>query len=111
MQAALSDPGLNTQNSIRLVSAVCSVLSSLPVKDLMQPLQSLVQCRIQSLQDLAAMEAEPAVRDQVKKELDILSALCHHIYPTLLDGEQHPVSGCGQYITSCEWVWLTHNIL
>jgi hypothetical protein len=43
------------------------------------------------LQSLALKEANESLKSDVLKELDILSALCHHIYPTLQDGEQHPV--------------------
>ena len=43
------------------------------------------------LQSLAMKEANEIFKSDVLKELDILSALCHHIYPTLQEGEQHPV--------------------
>ena len=43
------------------------------------------------MQSLALKEANESLKSDVLKELDILSALCHHIYPTLQDGEQHPV--------------------
>ena len=49
-------------------------------------------CRVQSLQSLAVQEASEAGKPLVERELAILSAFCHHIYPTLQEGEQHPVS-------------------
>ncbi len=65
----------------------------MPVKDLVPPLESLVGSRVQALQALAMEEPTEAQKPLVEKELAVLSTLCHHIYPTLTDGEQHPVSG------------------
>ena len=67
----------------------------MPVKELLPPLESLISSRVASLQALALEEPSPGRKPQVEKELAVLSALCHHIYPSLQDGEQHPVSlGC-----------------
>ena len=67
----------------------------MPLKDLLPPLESLVQSRVQSLQTLALADTTEGSKSQVEKELIVLSSLCHHIYPTLQSGEQHPVSGQG----------------
>ena len=77
---------------MRLAAAIGSVLSSMPLKDLVGPLELLVSSRVQSLQQLAVEEASSERKPLVEKELAVLGALCHHIYPTLQDGEQHPVS-------------------
>jgi hypothetical protein len=61
------------------------------VKNLLPALETLVTSRVQSLQSLAVQEAAEASKPLVERELAILSAFCHHIYPTLQDGEQHPV--------------------
>ena len=53
---------------------------------------ALFHCRVQSLQSLALQEATESNKPQVERELIILSAFCHHIYPTLQKGEEHPVS-------------------
>ena len=47
--------------------------------------------RVQSLQALAVLEPAESNKPLVERELAILSALCNHVYPTLQDGEQHPV--------------------
>ncbi len=91
----LSDPGQECQTCVRVVCAVGCVLSSMSVKDLLEPLQSLVECRVRSLQELASAEPDLSIRDRVWTGVEILSAVCHHIYPTLGHGEQHPVSGQG----------------
>ena len=57
--------------------------------------------RVQSLQALAVQEASEANKPLVERELAILSAFCHHIYPTLQEGEQHPVS-----IIMCIYIYI-----
>ena len=91
-QTALSNPDLDSRDCVRLISAIGSVLSSMSAKDLLSPLESLVQSRVESLQALAMTDVSPLTKGQVEKELVILSSLCHHIYPTLQSGEEHPVS-------------------
>ena len=90
-QAGLTNPDLESRDCVRLVAAIGCVLSSMPLKDLVGPLESLVSSRVQSLQGLAMEEPTEPNKPLVEKELAILSSLCHHIYPTLMDGEQHPV--------------------
>lgn len=90
-QAGLANPSLEARDCARLVAAIGSVLSAMPVKELLPPLESLISSRVASLQALALEEPSPGRKPQVEKELAVLSALCHHIYPSLQDGEQHPV--------------------
>ncbi|XP_064386855.1 importin-13-like isoform X2 [Halichondria panicea] len=90
-KTALSNPDLDSRDCVRLISAIGSVLSSMSAKDLLSPLESLVQSRVESLQALAMTDVSPLTKGQVEKELVILSSLCHHIYPTLQSGEEHPV--------------------
>ncbi len=104
-QAGLANPSLEPRDCVRLVAAIGTVLSSMPVKDLVPALESLIGSRMQALQSLAMEEPTEAQRPQVEKELAVLSALCHHIYPTLLDGEQHPVGGWVG-----EWVGLVRMV-
>ena len=61
----------------------------------------LPPCRIQSLQSLSVQEATGTNKPVVERELAILSAFCHHIYPTLQEGEQHPVSSPTITQTTC----------
>ena len=63
----------------------------MPLKDLVAPLELLLSSCVQSLQQLAMEKASEERKPLVEKELAVLGALCHHIYPTLEDGEQHPV--------------------
>ena len=91
-QAGLANPSLESRDCVRLVAAIGCVLSSMPMKDLVGPLESLVASQVQNLQALATEEPSEDRKEQVEKELAVLSALCHHVYPTLLEGEQHPVS-------------------
>ena len=48
MQASLSS--LESRDSVRLVAAIGCVLSSMPVKDLVGPLETLVGSRVESIQ-------------------------------------------------------------
>ena len=75
-----------------MVAAIGNVLSTMPLQDLSAPLGVLMTSRVKSLEMLAHQNPSNAVKPLVEKELLIVSAFCHHIYPTLLDGEQHPVS-------------------
>ena len=108
IQTALSNPDLSSRDCVRLISAIGSVLSSMSAKDLLSPLESLVQSRVESLQALALTDVSPSTKEQVEKELVVLSSLCHHIYPTLQSGEKHPVSvwvsGCVGVSVCCEGV-------
>jgi hypothetical protein len=61
------------------------------VKSLLPALDTLVTSRVQSLQSLAVQEASETNKPLVERELVILSAFCHHIYPSLQEGEEHPV--------------------
>ena len=79
----------------------------MPLKDLIPPLESLVQSRVQSLQTLAMADTTEGSKGQVEKELIILASLCHHIYPTLQSGEQHPVS-CQDHIKGFLIKWFNH---
>ena len=90
-QAGLSNPQLESRDCVRLVAAIGSVLSSMTLNDLIGPLESLVTSRVEVIQALAMEDASEDNKPQVEKELAVLSALCHHIYPTLKEGEQHPV--------------------
>ena len=74
-----------------VVAAIGSVLSTLPLSDLVPPLESLVSLRVERLQALAQENPLPTNHAAVEKELDILGALCHHISPELGEGQQHPV--------------------
>ena len=47
-QASLSN--LESRDSVRLVAAIGCVLSSMPVKDLVGPLETLVGSRVESIQ-------------------------------------------------------------
>lgn len=91
LQQGLSSPHLSSCDCVRLVAAIGGVLSTLPLSDLVGPLESLVASRVDRLQALAGEEPSPGVKVQVEKELDVLGALCHHIYPDLKEGERHPV--------------------
>ena len=91
-KAGLANLSLESRDCVRLVAAIGSVLSAMPLKELLGPLESLIGSRVRSLQELAAQEAREARKPLVERELAVLSALCHHIYPTLQSGEQHPVS-------------------
>lgn len=123
-----------------VVAAVGSVLSAMPLGELVSPLESLITSRVQRFQQLAEEQVsttyiftclsllvllnslcllslnlrtmvyslhtateflrrrfffvQPSILSHplVVRELTILSALCHHICPMLLNGEQHPVS-------------------
>ena len=92
LQAGLANPDMEIRDCIRLIAAIGSVLSSMPLSKLVAPLESLIASRVHSLQELAMEDAWEEKKGLVEKELAVLSSLCHHIYPTLLDGEEHPVS-------------------
>ena len=91
-QLSLSNPRLEARDCVRMVAAIGNVLSTMPLQDLSAPLGVLMTSRVKSLEMLAHQNPSNAVKPLVEKELLIVSAFCHHIYPTLLDGEQHPVS-------------------
>ena len=91
MQAGLANPEMESRDCVRLAAAIGSILSSMPLKDLVAPLELLLSSCVQSLQQLAMEKASEERKPLVEKELAVLGALCHHIYPTLEDGEQHPV--------------------
>ena len=90
-QQSLSDPSLSSRECVCVVAAIGSVLSTLPLSDLVPPLESLVSSRVERLQELAGEDPAPSNKPAVEKELDVLGALCHHIYPELGQGERHPV--------------------
>ena len=85
-----------------MVAAIGNVLSTMSTRDLSGPLGVLVASRVKSLEMLARQEPSNALKPAVEKELLILSAFCHHIYPTLLNGEQHPVSVTGVCVMGCD---------
>ena len=91
-QSSLSNPRLEARDCVRMVAAIGNVLSTMPIKELSGPLEVLVGSRVRSLDQLAHQDPSDVSKPMVEKELLILSAFCHHIYPTLLNGEQHPVS-------------------
>ena len=82
---------MTASDCVRLVVAIGSVLSVLPLSSLLPPLEALISGRIESLQLLAEQAPSDISKPLLEKELDILGALCHHIYPKLQEGEQHPV--------------------
>ena len=90
-QQGLNSPHLTTRDCVCLIAAIGTVLSTLPLSELVPPLESLVASRVERLQALAGEEPCSAGKTLVEKELDILGALCHHIYPELREGEGHPV--------------------
>eukprot|EP00731_Ephydatia_muelleri_P019156 Em0011g1196a len=90
-ESSLSNPRLEARDCVRMVAAIGNVLSTMPLQDLSAPLGVLMTSRVKSLEMLAHQNPSNAVKPLVEKELLIVSAFCHHIYPTLLDGEQHPV--------------------
>lgn len=90
-ESSLSNPRLEARDCVRLIAAIGNVLSTMPLKDLTTPLGILVASRVRNLELLAQQDPSNATKPMVEKELLILSAFCHHIYPDLLGGEQHPV--------------------
>ena len=46
---------------------------------------------VERIRRLAQEEPSSTNKILVEKELDVLGALCHHIYPDLKEGERHPV--------------------
>lgn len=90
-QQALSSPHLSSRDCVCLIAAIGSVLSTLPVSDLVRPLESLVASQMEHIRTLAQEDPSAGNRTEVERELDMLGALCHHVYPTLREGEGHPV--------------------
>jgi hypothetical protein len=90
-QEALSNPQVPFEHSSILVAAVCSVLSSLSLSSLSEPLEFLLNSIIQNLQSLASQQPSLSIYPMIKKELTILNAFSSHLVPKLAAGEQHPV--------------------
>ena len=67
------------------------MLSVLPVSDLLPPLEALISGRVDDLRSLAEQEPSEMNKVLLEKELAVLGALSHHIYPTIQEGEQHPI--------------------
>ena len=91
LQQALSSCHLSSSDCVRLVVAIGSVLSVLPVSALLPPLEALVSGRVESLRSLAEQEPSELSKVELEKELAVLGALSHHVYPTLQEGERHPI--------------------
>jgi len=73
------------------VVAIGSVLSVLPVCDLLPPLEVLISGLVDNLRSLADQAPSEMNKVLLEKELAVLGALSHHIYPTIQEGEQHPI--------------------